>query len=73
VVSASAEKNAAKAAATFLTRREALLSALKGTVAAAVAVSNMVQSAPESSAQAEAAFVPENDYPFFGYEPNPLS
>jgi hypothetical protein len=22
------------------------------------------------SAQAEAAFVPENDYPFFGYEPD---
>jgi hypothetical protein len=61
--------DAAKAAATFLTRREALLSALKGTVAAAVAVPVMVQAAPESSAQAEAAFVPKNDYPFFGYEP----
>ena len=56
-----------------LTRREALLSAFKGTVASAVAVPVMVQSAPESSAQAEAAFVPENDYPFFGYEPQPLS
>ena len=56
-----------------LTRREALLSALKGTVAAAVAVPVMVQSAPESSVQAEAVFVLENDYPFFGYEPQPLS
>lgn len=52
-----------------ITRREALLSALKGTVAAAVAVPVMVQAAPESSAQAEATFVPKNDYPFFGYEP----
>jgi hypothetical protein len=34
-----------------------------------VAVPVMVQSAPESSVQAEAVFVPENDYPFFGYEP----
>lgn len=49
-----------------LTRREALLNALKGTVAAAVATPIIVQAAPESSAQAEAAFVPENDYPFFG-------
>jgi len=57
---------------TSFTRREALLSALKGTVAAAVAVPVMVQAAPESSAQAEAAFVPENDYPFFGYEPDSL-
>jgi hypothetical protein len=65
----STNPDAAKAAATFFTRREALLSALKGTVAAAVAVPVMVQAAPESSAQAEAAFVPENDYPYFGYEP----
>lgn len=66
----STTPDAAKAAATFFTRREALLSALQCTVAAAVAVPVMVQSAPESSAQAEAAFVPENDYPFFGYEPD---
>jgi hypothetical protein len=65
----STTPDAAKAAATFLTRREALLSALKGTVAAAVAVPNMVQAAPEIPAQAEATFVSENDYPFFGYEP----
>jgi hypothetical protein len=65
----SSTPDAAKAAATFFTRREALLSALKGTVAAAVAVPVMVQSAPEAPAQAKATFDPENDYPFFGYEP----
>ena len=51
------------------TRREALLNALKGIVAVAVAAPVIVQAAPESSAQTEATFVPENDYPFFGYEP----
>jgi hypothetical protein len=65
----STTPDAAKAAASFFTRREALLSALKGTVAAAVAVQVMVQAAPDESAKAEAPFVPENDYPFFGYEP----
>lgn len=66
----STAPDAAKAAATFFTRREALLNALKGTVAAAVATPILVQAAPEARAQAEAAFVPENDYPFFGYEPD---
>ena len=58
---------------TNLTRREALLNALKGTVAAAVATPVIVQAAPEAPAQAEAAFVPENDYPFFGYEPDSIA
>lgn len=53
---------------TTLTRREALLSALKGTVAAAVAAPVIVQAASEDSARAETTFVPENDYPFFGGE-----
>ena len=53
---------------TNLTRREALLNALKGTVAAAVATPIIVQAAPEAPAQAETTFVPENDYPFFGGE-----
>jgi len=53
----------------FLPRREALLSALKGTGAAAVATPVILQAAPEPSAQVEATFLPENDYPFFGYEP----
>lgn len=66
----STAPDAAKAAATFFTRREALLNTLKGTVAAAVATPIIVQAAPEAPAQAEAAFVPENDYPFFGYEPD---
>jgi hypothetical protein len=65
----STTPDAAKVAATFFTRREALLSALKGIVAAAVTVPVMVQSAPEAPAQAETTFVPENDYPFFGFEP----
>jgi hypothetical protein len=38
-----------------------------------VAAPVIVQAAPESSAQAEATFVPENDYPFFGYEPDSLA
>lgn len=62
--------DAAKAEATFFTRREALLNALKGTAAAAVATPIIVQAAPEAPSQAEATFVPENDYPFFGYEPD---
>lgn len=62
--------DAAKAAATFFTRREALLNALKGTVAAAVATPMIMQAVPEAPAQTEATFVPENDYPFFGYEPD---
>ena len=58
---------------TNLTRREAFLNALKGTVAAAVATPIIVQAAPESSAQAETTFVLENDYPFFGYEPDSVA
>jgi uncharacterized membrane protein len=58
---------------TILTRREALLNALKGTVAAAVVTPILVQTVPEAPAQAEASFVPENDYPFFGYEPDSLA
>ena len=56
-----------------LTRREALLNALKGTVAVAVAAPMIIQAAPEAPAQAEVAFVPENDYPFFGYEPDSVA
>lgn len=69
----STAPDAAKAAATFFTRREALLNALKGTVAAAVATPVIVQAAPEAPAQVEATFVPENDYPFFGYEPDSVA
>jgi hypothetical protein len=52
---------------THLTRREALLNALKGTVAAAVATPIIVQAAPAMpTAVPNPEFVPENDYPFFG-------
>jgi len=54
-----------------LTRREALLNALKGTVAAAVRRRRSSSRLRRNlRAQAEATFVPENDYPFFGYEPD---
>ncbi len=64
----STTPDAAKAAATFFTRREALLNAVKGTVAAAVATPIIVHPAPQVLAKAETTFVPENDYPFFGGE-----
>ena len=51
-----------------LTRREALLTAIKGTVAATLAAP-FVATASESPSAVESEFVPENDYPFFGYEP----
>jgi hypothetical protein len=65
----STTQDAAKAAATFVTRREAVFTALTGTVAAALVAPVVLHAAPEPSAKAEATFVPENDYPFFGYEP----
>jgi len=53
-----------------LTRREALLYAIKGTVAVALATPVIVPAAPnESSLLPQPEFVFENDYPFFGYEP----
>ena len=55
-----------------LTRREALLSALQGTVAAALAVPLITTGAEPPSVQ-EPEFVPENDYPLFGWEPEPLT
>jgi hypothetical protein len=51
-----------------LTRRAALLSALKGAAAAAVAAPLMA-SAEAPVPVPDPEFVPENDYPFFGYEP----
>lgn len=51
-----------------LSRREALLRALKGTIAAAVTAPVITQAAPAVVPQAEPEFVPENDYPFFGGE-----
>jgi hypothetical protein len=57
---------------TTLTRREALFSAIKGSIATAVVVPVIVQAVPDESAKVEVPFVPENDYPFFGYEPDPV-
>ena len=51
-----------------LTRRGALLAALKGAVTAAVVAPVLVQAAPPVTAKPEPEFVPENDYPFFGGE-----
>ena len=55
-----------------LTRREALLSALQGTVVATLAVP-FITTGAESAAQPEPEFVPENDYPYFGWEPEALA
>ncbi len=55
----------------ILTRREALLCALQGTVAASLAVP-LIAIGAEPSAVPEPEFVPENDYPFFGWEPEAL-
>jgi hypothetical protein len=52
-----------------LTRREALLNALKGTVAAALSVPLITKASEPPLASREPEFVPENDYPFFGYHP----
>jgi hypothetical protein len=55
-----------------LTRREALLSALQGTVVAALAVP-LSTTGTEPTARTEPEFIPENDYPYFGWEPEPLA
>jgi hypothetical protein len=55
-----------------LTRREALLSALQVTVAASLAVP-LITTGAEPPARSEPEFVPENDYPFFGWEPEALA
>jgi hypothetical protein len=57
-----------------LSRRDALLQALTGGLAAVVAFPNRADAIPSQSHQAapsplEAAYAPENDYPFFGATP----
>jgi len=53
-----------------MTRREVLLSGLKSTVVASVAAPVIVHAAPSTpTSPPESEFVPENDYPFFGYDP----
>ncbi len=55
-----------------LTRREALLCALQGTVAASLAVP-LTSTGAEPPAVHEPEFMPENDYPYFGWEPEALA
>lgn len=52
-----------------MTRREALLGTLKGALAASLAVP-FITTAAETAPPPDPEFVPENDYPFFGYEPD---
>jgi len=53
-----------------MTRREVLLSGLKSTVVASVAAPVIVYAAPSTpTSPPESEFVPDNDYPFFGYDP----
>ena len=57
-----------------LTRREAMLNVLKGAVTAAVVATVLVKAAPSVPTLApDPEFVPENDYPFFGCEPESLT
>jgi hypothetical protein len=56
-----------------ITRREALFSAIQGTLVASLAVAPVFASAEVSAPWPEPEFVPENDYPYFGYEPDSLS
>ena len=51
-----------------LTRREALLSALQGTIAASLTIP-LIATGAEQPALPASEFVPENDYPIFGWEP----
>ena len=57
---------------TTLTRREALLHAFKGSLAVAAA-GPLMAPANAPAPVPEPEFVPENDYPFFGYEPDPAA
>lgn len=54
-----------------LTRREALLSAIKGSVAASLAMP-FISKATGAPPAPKPEFVPENDYPFFGWEPDSI-
>ncbi len=55
-----------------LTRREALLGTLQGAVAASLALP-LITTCAEPLLVSEPEFVPENDYPYFGWEPEPLA
>jgi hypothetical protein len=51
-----------------LIRREALPHLIKGAAAVLVTLPALVQAEPEGSAEAEAAFAPENGHCFLGYK-----
>lgn len=53
-----------------ITRREVLLSGIKAAVVASGAAPVIVHAVPSTpTLPPESKFVPHNDYPFFGYEP----
>ena len=53
-----------------ITRREVLLSGMNAVVIASLAAPVIVHAAPSTpTSPPESEFVTENDYPFFGYEP----
>ena len=69
-------KKSSPSAAQALSRRQALLAALTGSAALTLwpkvnstASPDPAETAKESSMVVETRFVPENDYPFFGFEP----
>lgn len=53
-----------------LTRREALLGTLKSAVVVSLALPLMTEETKAVTPIAPTEFVPENDYPYFGYEPD---
>ena len=53
-----------------ITRREVLLNGMSVVVVASLAAPVIVQAAPSPpTSPPESEFVPDNDYPFFGHEP----
>jgi hypothetical protein len=53
-----------------ITRREALLSAIQGVAVASLVAAPVIASIEVPAPVSKPEFVLENDYPFFGYEPN---
>jgi hypothetical protein len=56
-----------------VTRREALFSAIHGPVLASLVGAPLISSVEVPAPVPEPEFVPENDYPYFGDEPDSLS
>ena len=54
---------------TPLTRRAALLDTLKATLVTSLTLPAMADASPVPPPAPEHDFAPENDYPYFGYEP----